>query len=67
LDLTRTGTRRKRVVDEEADFAAGSGGEDANETNSTGGLSEEMMPCSSREPPKETSETVFKLETQSGH
>jgi len=33
-----TGTKRKRVVDEEADSAAGSGGEDENETNSAGGL-----------------------------
>jgi len=32
-----TGTKRKRVVDEEADSAAGSGGEDENETNSVGG------------------------------
>jgi len=47
-----TGTKRKRVVDEEADSAAGSGGEDENETNSAsgfgwaksalGGLSKEM-------------------------
>jgi len=33
-----TGTKRKRVVDEEADSAAGSGGEDENETNSVGGF-----------------------------
>ena len=33
-----TGTKRKRVVDEEADSAAGSGGDDESETNSPGGF-----------------------------
>ncbi|KAJ3556681.1 hypothetical protein NP233_g11923 [Leucocoprinus birnbaumii] len=32
-----TGTKRKRVIDEEADSAAGSGGEDEDETNTSGG------------------------------
>ncbi|KAF5363435.1 hypothetical protein D9756_000831 [Leucocoprinus leucothites] len=31
------GVKRKRVIDEEADSAAGSGGEDEDETNATGG------------------------------
>ena len=33
-----TGTKRKRVVDEEADSAVGSGGDDESETNSPGGF-----------------------------